>query len=110
MRLTVVAGTSAGGHLSLMTGLLRASDGFDVECQSGTPMVWTGVDRAEPRVAAILAPVQGQVNAEEKVSGPIREGADLVQSASGFTSDLRGRLLRAAFRPPLGRCGLPLVM
>jgi len=50
----VVAGTSAGGHLSLMTGLLHASDGFDVETQSGTPMVWTGVDRTEPRVAAII--------------------------------------------------------
>jgi acetyl esterase/lipase len=50
----VLAGTSAGGHLALMTGLLHASDGFDVETESGTPMVWTGVDHSEPRVAAII--------------------------------------------------------
>ena len=40
----VVAGTSAGGHLALTTGLLPANAGFDRSCWSS----------AEPRVAAIV--------------------------------------------------------
>ena len=40
----VVTGRSAGGHLSLSTGMLPVSAGFDAECISGT----------EPRVAAVI--------------------------------------------------------
>ena len=40
----VVAGSSAGGHLALTTGMLKTSDGFDRNCQ----------DRTEPKVAAIV--------------------------------------------------------
>ena len=40
----VVTGRSAGGHLSLTTGMLATSAGFDAECISG----------AQPRVAAVI--------------------------------------------------------
>ena len=40
----VLTGGSAGGHLVLMTGMLRASDGFDVGCPGPEP----------PQVAAII--------------------------------------------------------
>lgn len=40
----VVAGASAGGHLALTTGMLKASDGFDRQCYT--------VD--EPKVSAIV--------------------------------------------------------
>lgn len=43
-RRLVVTGRSAGGHLSLTTGILQVSDGFDAECISGD----------SPRVAAIV--------------------------------------------------------
>ena len=40
----IVTGRSAGGHLSLSTGMLPVSAGFDAECISG----------AEPKVAAVI--------------------------------------------------------
>lgn len=43
-RRLVVTGRSAGGHLSLTTGMLAASAGFDAEC----------ISAAEPRVAAVV--------------------------------------------------------
>ena len=51
----VVTGMSAGGHLSLMTGMLPASAGFDRSCPAGADIRWEGVDRREPRVAAIIS-------------------------------------------------------
>ena len=66
-------------------------------------------------MAAILAPVQGQVNAE--VDAEVESlwvnsgGLDSVQSASGFARDLKGRLLRASFCPSLlrGEPAAPLI-
>ena len=43
----VVTGHSAGGHLSLTTGMLRESDGLDTNCPGDK-------GEAEPRVAAIV--------------------------------------------------------
>ncbi len=43
-RRLVVTGRSAGGHLSLTTGMLAASAGFDAEC----------ISAQEPRVAAVV--------------------------------------------------------
>lgn len=43
----VVTGHSAGGHLSLMTGMLKESDGLDNNCPGDK-------NEAEPRVAAIV--------------------------------------------------------
>lgn len=43
----VVTGHSAGGHLSLMTGMLKESDGLDTNCPGDK-------GEAEPRVAAIV--------------------------------------------------------
>lgn len=40
----IVTGASAGGHLSLTTGILPSDAGFDAEC----------ISRASPRVAAII--------------------------------------------------------
>lgn len=44
----VLTGGSAGGHLVLMTGMLRASDGFDVGCPGPEPPRW-------PRSSTITA-------------------------------------------------------
>jgi acetyl esterase/lipase len=50
----IATGASAGGHLALMTGMLRASDGFDRGCPGGGDARWTGPDRSDPKVAAIV--------------------------------------------------------
>ncbi len=50
----VVSGFSAGGHLALMTGMLPASAGFDRACPADPKIAWTGADRSEPKVAAII--------------------------------------------------------
>ena len=55
----VVAGDSAGGHLALMTGMLRASDGFDRQCYT--------VD--EPRVSAIVD-LYGITDLPDMLEGP----------------------------------------
>ena len=50
----VVAGASAGGHLALMTGMVPVSAGFDRACPPDPKVRWTGTDRSEPKVAAII--------------------------------------------------------
>jgi acetyl esterase/lipase len=52
----VVSGASAGGHLSLTTGMLPASAGFDRRCPARSASGSGPVDAAEPemRVAAIV--------------------------------------------------------
>jgi len=50
----VVAGESAGGHLALMTGLLKPSDGFDYSCEMPADQ-WAGHGGpADVKVAAIV--------------------------------------------------------
>ncbi|HEX8154544.1 MAG TPA: alpha/beta hydrolase [Thermoanaerobaculia bacterium] len=51
----VLAGSSAGGHLALMTGMLRRGDGFDRACPSDEKIRWTDADRSEPKVAGIVS-------------------------------------------------------
>jgi acetyl esterase/lipase len=50
----VVAGASAGGHLALMTGMVTAAAGFDRPCPAEEKVRWTGSDKSEPKVAAII--------------------------------------------------------
>src|SRR5581483_6551074 len=51
----VVAGGSAGGHLALTTGMLRAADGLDYECAGNKFDTWAGPQpEPEPKVAAIV--------------------------------------------------------
>jgi acetyl esterase/lipase len=50
----VVGGGSAGGHLALMTGMATASAGFDRGCPSDDKIRWTGSDKSDPKVAAII--------------------------------------------------------
>jgi acetyl esterase/lipase len=50
----VVGGGSAGGHLALMTGMVTASAGFDRGCPTDDKIRWTGSDKSEPKVAAII--------------------------------------------------------
>jgi acetyl esterase/lipase len=47
----IVTGSSAGSHLALMTGMLRAADGFDRSCRGGD---FASIDRSDPSVAAII--------------------------------------------------------
>jgi len=50
----VVGGGSAGGHLALMTGMVTAAAGFDRGCPADDKIRWTGADKSEPKVAAII--------------------------------------------------------
>ncbi len=55
----VVAGDSAGGHLALMTGMLKGSDGFDRQCYT--------VD--DPKVSAIVD-LYGITDLPDMLEGP----------------------------------------
>jgi len=57
----VLAGGSAGAHLALMAGMLRASDGLDGPCASDP----------EPRIAAIIDDF-GIADVDELIDGPHR--------------------------------------
>jgi len=50
----VLTGTSAGGHLSLMTGMLPANSIFDRQCPIEGGDRWNTATAAEPKVAAIV--------------------------------------------------------
>jgi acetyl esterase/lipase len=50
----VITGESAGGHLALMTGMLKAADGFDYSCD-GIPNRWgTQGESNDVKIAAIV--------------------------------------------------------
>jgi acetyl esterase/lipase len=50
----VITGESAGGHLALMTGMLKAADGFDYSCD-GVPNQWGAHGESnEAKIAAIV--------------------------------------------------------
>jgi acetyl esterase/lipase len=59
----VVSGHSAGGHLSLMTGMLTTADGFDNEC----------FEDSEVKVAAIVN-FFGITDVPDVLEGPNRQG------------------------------------
>lgn len=61
----IVSGGSAGGHLALMTGVLNASDGFDLP----TDWDYAGV---QPKVAAIIN-WYGITDVKELLSGPNKQ-------------------------------------
>mgnify|MGYP003288125302 CR=1 FL=1 len=50
----VLTGTSAGGHLSLMTGMLPANSVFDRQCPIEGNDRWNSATVPEPKVAAIV--------------------------------------------------------
>ena len=50
----VIAGASAGGHLALMTGMVNVGAGFDRGCPVDEKIRWTGYDKSEAKVAAII--------------------------------------------------------
>lgn len=50
----VLTGTSAGGHLSLITGMLPAMNRFDRQCPTGDDKRWTTGVEPEMKVAAIV--------------------------------------------------------
>jgi acetyl esterase/lipase len=50
----VVSGDSSGGHLALMTGMATSGAGFDRGCPAEEKTRWTGSDKSEPKVAAII--------------------------------------------------------
>ncbi len=60
----VVSGDSAGGHLSLMTGMTPESAGLDNQCPSGQPSI--------PRVAAIVD-WYGITDVADLLDGPNRQ-------------------------------------
>ena len=69
----VLSGESAGGHLSLTTGMIPASAGFTSLCAAGagsTPLgVFTGNDVSVPRVAAIIN-WYGITDVNDMLAGP----------------------------------------
>ena len=50
----VLTGTSAGGHLSLITGMLPAGNKFDRQCPTSGDNRWINGKEAEMKVAAIV--------------------------------------------------------
>lgn len=50
----VLTGTSAGGHLALITGMLRAKNPFDRQCPTAGDDRWTNGKEPELKVAAIV--------------------------------------------------------
>ncbi len=50
----VLTGTSAGGHLALLTGMLPAKSSFDRQCVVEGGARWNTADAPEPKVAAIV--------------------------------------------------------
>jgi acetyl esterase/lipase len=50
----VLTGTSAGGHLSLMTGMLPANSVFDRQCPIEGNDRWNSATVPEPKVAAVV--------------------------------------------------------
>jgi acetyl esterase/lipase len=69
----VVTGQSAGGHLALMTGMLRYSDGFDERCPTlGGPASNAPIPD-EPKVAAIVNWF-GITDVQDAIAGPNARG------------------------------------
>ena len=50
----VLTGTSAGGHLALITGMLPAQNVFDRQCATNDSTRWTNGQEPELKVAAII--------------------------------------------------------
>ena len=61
----MVTGHSAGGHLSLTTGMLKESDGLDTNCPGDK-------SEAEPKIAAIVN-WYGITDVTDLLSGPNRK-------------------------------------
>jgi acetyl esterase/lipase len=64
----VVSGHSAGGHLALMTGLLRPSDGFDYGCRRPSDE-WRLGTTQEAKVAAVVS-FFGPTDLTKLIEGP----------------------------------------
>lgn len=69
LRRIVIAGESAGGHLALMTGMLRPGDGFDAACEL-TPDQWA--QHGGPSAVKVAAIVNffGPTDLEELAQPP----------------------------------------
>jgi acetyl esterase/lipase len=63
----VVTGHSAGGHLALMAGMLRASDGLDNDCPADPDM------GEKPLKVAAIVDWYGPADLSDLVSGPNRK-------------------------------------
>lgn len=50
----VLTGTSAGGHLGLITGMLPAQSVFDRQCPAADSIRWAKATEPEAKVAAII--------------------------------------------------------
>lgn len=94
----VVSGGSAGGHLSLMTGMLRPEDGFDNEC--------AGPENVNLKVAAIVND-RGPTELTD-----LLEGAHRGWFAERWFGSLPNRLGLAKRLSPLNyvRSGLPPIL
>jgi acetyl esterase/lipase len=75
----IVTGGSAGGHLSLTTGMLTSGAGFDRECRSEEDDYWKqAVDTTkDPRVAAIVNWF-GITDVLDEIHGPNTKGYAVV--------------------------------
>lgn len=65
----VLTGTSAGGHLSLISGMLPAGSIFDRQCPTQSPAKWNSPAEPEIKVAAIVNWF-GIADVAEIVDGP----------------------------------------
>jgi len=65
----VLTGTSAGGHLSLITGMLPSSSIFDRQCPTENATRWREMTEPQTRVAAIINWF-GITDVHELIDGP----------------------------------------
>ncbi len=84
----VVSGNSAGGHLSLTTGMLPASAGLDRQCPGDRNRTWSTGTRstAELRVAAIVN-WYGITDVVDLMQGPPGTSGNFTEAWLGSRSD-----------------------
>ena len=106
----VVTGNSAGGHLSLTTGMLPASAGLDRQCPGDRNRTWsTGTtSMAELKVAAIIN-WYGITDVVGLMQGPPGSSGNFTEAWLGSRSD-RGEIARRVSPLTHVRAGLPPVL
>jgi acetyl esterase/lipase len=102
----VLTGTSAGGHLALITGMLPAQSVFDRQCPTDSSTRWREGTEPETKVAAIIN-WYGITNVAELIDGP--NAKHYAMEWFGSMSD-REELARQVSPISYVRAGLPPIL
>ena len=106
----VVSGNSAGGHLSLTTGMLPASAGLDRQCPGDRNRTWSTGARstAELKVAAIVN-WYGITDVVDLMQGPPGTSGNFTEAWLGSRSD-RGEVAARVSPLTYVRQGIPPIL